>query len=133
MPTHIPEGYAALTPYLCLEDTAGFLIFAEKAFGAEPRALHRDDDGRLVHGELTIEGCRLEISEVAADWKPTGGAFHLFVEDPDATYARAIDAGAESLYPVTDHAYGERSGGVKDRWGQSWYLAAVTDAEARGG
>ena len=133
MSKHIPNGYSALTPYLCLRDATGFLEFASRAFGAEEGAMHRDDDGRLMHGELKIEGCLLEISETSADWLPTGGAFHLFVEDPDAAYARAIEAGAESIHPPADHDYGERSSAVKDRWGQSWYLAAMTDPAARAG
>ena len=51
--------------------------------------------------------------------------------DPDAVFARALEAGGEQLYEVTDHDYGERSGGVRDPFGNSWYLARVTDMAKR--
>ena len=64
-------------------------------------------------------------------------AFHPLRPAPfraaDAAHRRALEAGAEESYPVADHDYGERSGGLRDRWGNSWFLATVTDPVRRSG
>jgi PhnB protein len=49
--------------------------------------------------------------------------FYLYVPDADALYARALQAGAASVHPVADQPYGDRSGGVKDPFGNTWYIA----------
>ncbi len=55
----------------------------------------------------------------------------IYVEDPDAAWSQAIEAGATPLYEVIDHDYGERSGGVIDPCGNRWFFAAVTDQQKR--
>lgn len=133
MASHIPEGFAAVTPYLLIEDATGFLEFARAGLGATERFAAYDDDGRLVHGEIEVEGCVIELGQPNGEFSPTRTSLHVFVEDPDAAWARARQQGATSLYEVQDHDYGERSGGVADRWGNHWYFAAVTDPAKRKG
>jgi len=129
--THVPTGFQALVPFLRMKDPRGFATFCQEALGAEVIMMHEDDDGTIVHGELRIEGCVLELSETKEQWGPMTGALHLFVEDPDALYAKAIEAGATSLFEPADMPYGERSGGVTDAWGNEWYFAKVTDMKTR--
>ncbi len=130
MPSHIPAGFAAVVPYLHIQDPKGFFDFAREGLGATVRAEHYDD-GRLVHGEIELLGCIIELGQPSDPSSTTNIALHVFVRDPDAAYQRAIEAGATSVYEVRDHPYGERSGGVADRWGNQWYFACVTDHEAR--
>jgi PhnB protein len=78
-----------------------------------------------------LEGVAVEVSDARPGVPPSRVGLHVFVRDPDAAHARALSAGAAETYPVTTHPYGERSGGVRDRWGIDWYLAAVTDPVAR--
>lgn len=129
--SHVPPGFAAVTPYLNVADVEAFLRFVEAAFGATVTHVTRDADGAVRHAEFSLEGVTVECSEPRAPWPPTRVGLHVFVRDPDAAHARALAAGAEETYPVTDHPYGERSGGVRDRWGNDWYLAAVTDVTKR--
>ncbi|MCA9565635.1 MAG: hypothetical protein KC561_19190, partial [Myxococcales bacterium] len=132
MSNYMPKGFQAVTPYLLLEDPKGFIAFAEGGLGATERfAAYDDETGRLTHGELELHGCVLELGQPQGEFVATRTNFHVFVEDPDAAHARALEHGAESLYPVTDHPYGERSGGVKDKWGNQWYFAKVIDHNAR--
>ncbi len=131
MSAHIPKGFAAITPYLLLHDAVGFIKFAQQALGATQRMANFDDDGRLTHAELELAGCVLEIGQPKGDFEPTRTALHVFVEDPDTIWKNAVEHGATPLYEVTDHPYGERSGGVADAWGNQWYFACVTDADAR--
>jgi uncharacterized glyoxalase superfamily protein PhnB len=93
----------------------------------------RDPNGRLTHAEVTIAGSVVEVGEAQPDGEVTHTALHVYVDDPDAAYRRALAAGAESVFEPADHDYGERSGGVRDRWGNSWYLAKVTDPAKRFG
>lgn len=127
--SHIPEGFHAVTLYLHVPDGAAYLDFVQRAFGAEVRHITREGD-RIRHAEIVLEGSIIEFGE-SPDL--THVALHVFVPDPDAAHARALAAGATLLYEVTDHPYGERSGGVRDAWGNSYYLAAVTDPVARRG
>jgi PhnB protein len=129
--SHIPEGYAAVTPYLCVEGADDFLRFVERAFGAHVGPATRGDDGRVRHAEFVIEGVAVECSDAPSPERASRVGLHVFVADPDAAHARALAAGATETYPVTTHPYGERSGGVRDRWGIDWYLARVTDPVAR--
>lgn len=128
---HIPQGFSALTVHLNVEGVEDFLRFVGEAFGASVTMVTRHEDGRVRHAEVAIEGVTLECAEARPEWPSTRVGLHLFVRDPDAAHARAVAAGAQETYPVTTHPYGERSGGVRDRWGNDWYLAAVVDPEAR--
>ncbi len=130
MPEFIPTGFQGLTPYLQLQDAHAFLDFAQRAFGAEVRMQHVEE-GVLVHGELAIGGCVLELSEAREDYPATRCALHLYVPECDEVWAQALAAGATELHPPADMPYGERSGGVRDRWGNDWYIATVTDMELR--
>lgn len=130
MSSHIPPGFSALTPYLHLEAPAEFIAFAQNAFGATVRMDHRQE-GTVVHAELVIEGCTIELSAARPDWPKTRSAFHLYVSDVDAAHAQALQAGADEAHPPTDQEYGERSSAVRDAWGNHWYLATMTDRAVR--
>ncbi|MCA9694310.1 MAG: VOC family protein [Myxococcales bacterium] len=127
---HIPTGFQPLVPYLRMRGADGFASFCRAAFGAEVVMEHKHE-GHLVHGELRIEGAMLEFGEARDAWGPLPAGLHLYVRDVDAAFARAKAAGAEVLFELADQEYGERSGGLRDRWGNEWYLATVTDMGKR--
>lgn len=129
--SHVPPGFSAVTPYLCLPDAPGFLEFAKTAFGATVRMDHRDESGGLIHAEIEIEGSVIEISEARPDVPATRTCLHLYVSDCDAVLARVVAAGGEASYELADHPYGERSGGVRDAWGNHWFIATMTDLVQR--
>jgi uncharacterized glyoxalase superfamily protein PhnB len=63
------------------------------------------------------------LGEPGPQWSPMPSTLYLYVEDADAVYQAALDAGAESLMPPTDMFYGDRHGGVKDPSGNIWWIA----------
>ncbi len=130
--THIPAGFQAITPYLMVRDARAFEAFLTRALDAQTLQL-TEHEGRITHMELRALGCVLELSEAQAEGLTTRVALHCFVPDPDAVMQRMLDAGATELYAMTEHPYGERSGGVEDAWGNQWYIARMTDAKARQG
>lgn len=119
----IPEGYTAVTPYLILRDVDKLLNFATAAFNATIVDVHRDAAGRVMHADITIGGAHVMMGQANDKWPEKVGSIHLYVPDADATYQAAIAAGARSLYEPTTHFYGDRSGGVEDPCGVTWWIS----------
>ncbi|QQS40316.1 MAG: VOC family protein [Acidobacteriota bacterium] len=120
--SHIPRGFHSVTPYFLIEDGDLFADFLKKAFDAEVIDDHREK-GRLVHGAYRIFGSIVESGETGERFLPREMAMHLYVEDCDEVYEKALAAGGVSIHEVMDMPYGERSGGVKDPCGNHWYIA----------
>lgn len=120
----IPDGYHSITPYLVVPDAPKTIAFLKQAFGAttlfEPM---KRPDGSIGHAELKIGDSPLMLSETSEQCPATQAMIHLYVPDVDATYKKALAAGATSVMEVADQFYGDRSGGVKDPAGNSWYVA----------
>lgn len=119
----IPPGYHAVTPYLAVEGAAELIDFLKKVFAAEEKEKILVPGGAIAHAEVTIGDSRIMISDVNGDCGPRLGAFYLYLEDVDATYRRALDAGATSSLEPTDQFWGDRMATVKDRFGNEWQLA----------
>jgi PhnB protein len=126
--THVPPGFNPVTLYLTVDDPDRLVGFAQAAFGAEELGAERaaGPDGKTMHTAFRVEGCIMETGRASGPWKALAAGIHLYVRDADATYARAIKAGATSLHPVRDMDYGERSGAVRDPSGNNWYIATYT-------
>jgi PhnB protein len=122
-PKPIPDGYTAVTPYLIARDVDRILAFVKAAFNATIVEVHRDGSGRVMHADVTIGSAHIMMGQANDKWPERLGAIHLYVPDADATYKAAIDAGAKSLYEVTTHFYGDRSGGVEDPAGIAWWIS----------
>jgi len=124
--SHIPEGMTSVTPYLIVDGAPDLIDFLETAFDAEVLDRTDGDDGAIRHASVRLAGSIVEISDARDEWPARPGSIHLYVEDCDAAYRRAIEAGATSLFEVADMFYGERSGGVVDPQGNHWYIATHT-------
>jgi PhnB protein len=118
-----PKGYATVTPYLMLADVAAFLPFAEKALEAKIAERVELPDGSVTHADVVIGDSHVMMGQGSGNWKPMPSMIHLYVPDADASYQRALEHGAQSVQPVTDQFYGDRSGGVRDPFGNLWWFA----------
>jgi uncharacterized glyoxalase superfamily protein PhnB len=121
-----PEGLHDITLYLHPIGATDLIRFMQEAFDAEPVASHPNADGTIAHAKVKIGGAMIEMGEAHGQWQPMPASIHLYVPDADTKYARALEAGATSILPVADQPYGERSGGVKDAWGNRWWIATYT-------
>ena len=119
----IPEGFSAVTPYLIVREADKLLRFVQAAFGAEIKDEHRNPEGRVVHADFTIGGAHVMVGEANDQWPEKLGSIHLYVPDSDATFEAALKAGATSLYEPTTHFYGDRSSGVVDPAGVTWWIS----------
>jgi PhnB protein len=123
----IPEGYQSVTPYLIVEGAEKLLDFVNQAFGAEERFRMDGPDGSVAHAEVRIGDSVVMLADASEQWPATPGNIHLYVEDCDETYRRALEAGATSVQELADQFYGDRSGGVRDPVGNLWWI--VTHVE----
>jgi PhnB protein len=127
-PSFIPKGYRTVTPYLVVSDAPALIEFATRVFDAEEFNRAVGSAGG-VHAEVRIGDSMLMIGGGAPNlsWRgqtmPT--ALHVYVEDTDAAFERALKAGATSIQPPADQEYGERSGTVTDAFGNRWYIATA--------
>jgi PhnB protein len=127
----IPEGYHAVTPYLCIKGAARALEFYKKAFDATELIRLAQPDGRIGHSEIRVGDSVIMLSdefpEIGARSPETVGGspvtIHLYVEDVDTVFKQAVAAGAKVKRPVADQFYGDRMGGVKDPFGYTWWIA----------
>ena len=127
----IPEGYHAVTPYLCVAGAAAALDFYKRAFGASEVMRMPGPDGKVGHAEIEIGGSRIMLADEhpAMDFRSPqsrGGTavhLHVYVEDADARVAQAVAAGAVLKRPVQDQFYGDRLGTVEDPFGHVWHFA----------
>lgn len=127
----VPEGYHTLTPYLTVRDGAAALAFYAEAFGAEELFRMDGPPGKLGHAEMKIGDSPFMLADEVEAWgnrspETLGGngtSLMIYVEDADALFRRAIDAGATEVMPVKDHFYGDRSGTVEDPFGHRWTIA----------
>jgi PhnB protein len=121
----VRPGFRMITPYLVVEDGLGLLDFVKETFDAQELVRAMMPTG--VHGEMRIGDSTVMLGggivgkEFPGTLQP--GALHVYVEDADATFKKAVAAGATVIDEMRDQEYGERSGSVKDRGGNYWYIA----------
>ena len=118
-----PDGYHAITPYLVVDGAARLIDFLEEVFDAEQMERLAAPGDRIGHAEVRIGDSRVMLGDAHGDHRPMPAMLYLYVDDADATYQRALAAGATSVQAPVDQFYGDRSGGVKDPCGNVWWIA----------
>lgn len=122
-----PIAFHTIAPYIIVPRAAEFIDFLTAAFGAQerfrvPRSTHSP---LIMHAEVQLGNCVIELADAYEQIPPAPQTIHLYFDDADAFYRRAIEAGAQSLYPVGDHVSGDRQGAVRDPFGNIWYIAMI--------
>jgi len=126
------NGMHTVTPHLVCVNATKAIDFYKKAFGAEELLRLPGPDGKLMHAMLQIGDSQIMMMDEAPDWnargpKMLGGSpvtLHLQVPDCDASFARAVDAGATVKVPLDDMFWGDRYGVLEDPYGHSWSIAS---------
>lgn len=120
----IPAGYQRVMPYLMLKNAENFFGFMQTVFDATEKMRELREDGSVLHCELQVDESTFMYSGVTDDWGAQTGGFYIYVPDADATYTKALEAGATSVMEPTDQTYG-RSGGVTDPFGNTWWVVSA--------
>jgi PhnB protein len=127
----IPEGYQVLTPYLVCKDAARAIEFYRNVLGATEKMRMPAPDGKVGHAELQFGSSQLMLADEYPEMgyrgpQAFGGSpvtLHLYVDDVDAVFKRAVSAGAKERQPVENKFYGDRSGTIEDPFGHTWNLS----------
>lgn len=119
----LPEGMHSITPYLHPKGAPKVIDFLKRAFEAEEIFRAQDDAGTVHHAKIRVGDSIIAMGEAHGPYQPMPPALHLYTADTDATYQRALAAGAISIDEPIDAGYGDRYAGVKDPFGNVWYIA----------
>lgn len=118
----VPEGYHSVTPFVVTRDAAVLLDFTRDAFGAQEIARVADESGAIGHAETRIGDSVVMMFDARVAWPDTPAFLRLYVEDGDATFGRALRAGATEVTRMTDMPWGDRVGRVRDPLGNLWWI-----------
>jgi PhnB protein len=141
----VPQGFHTLTPHLTVRDAERAIEFYQKAFGAELLGKSHGPGGKIIHAAIKIGDSIVMLNDEFPEWGSlappssggTGFAIHVYLENVDAAFERAVSAGAEVKMPLMDAFWGDRYGQVRDPFGHRWSLATrvrdLSEEEVRKG
>jgi len=120
-------GFHTIAPYAIVPRAGEFIEFLKNAFGGTERFRVGREPGSefIMHAEVAIGNSVIELADANEQIPAAPMAIHLYVDDADTVFARAIEAGATSIYEVGDHVSGDRQGAVRDPFGNLWYVAMI--------
>jgi PhnB protein len=121
---NVKDTYRTVTPYLLIPNADVELTFLKAAFDAREVQCQRNQDNTVMHAEVEIGDSLVMLGQAGGQYLPRTAAFYLWVKDVDATYARALAAGATTESQPEDKPYGHRNAGVIDQNGVTWWIAA---------
>ena len=127
----IPDGYPRVTPYLMVDGASAAIDFYTSVLGAKERGRMPAPNDKIGHAELEIGDSLIMLADEFPDMdvrgpRAIGGTpvtLHVYVEDADSVFDRAVQAGAKPLRPVEDQFYGDRAGQFEDPFGHRWNVA----------
>jgi PhnB protein len=123
----IPKGFHTITPNIIVDDAEQAVAFLKTALGATENYRLLLSNGKITHCELRIGDSVLNVGESMEGWPARGLVAQLYVEDSDALFAQAVDAGATVIMPMTDMFFGSREGRVADPYGNVWTIATMRE------
>jgi PhnB protein len=118
-----PSDYTTAAPYLIVDGAGGTIEFLKEVLGATELRRFPDPAGRLRHAEVRIGDTVVMLADGVEGWPPQPAHVHVYVADVDATYSRALAAGATSVQEPVKKDDEDKRGGVKDAGGTTWWIA----------
>ena len=130
-PSPIPPGFGTVTAYLTVEGGLAAMEFYNKAFGAKEIARRVSPNGKLIHGQLQVGDTMVFLSDVFPDSRTaapssigtTTVTLHIYADNIEALWDRAVAAGAQVTEPLENQYFGERYGRLVDPFGHHWTLS----------
>ncbi len=127
----VPDGMHTVTPHLVCAGAADAIEFYKKAFDAIEMGRLSEPKGKLIHASIRIGDSVVMLVDEFPDWGKPGPkslkgspvTIHLYVEDVDAIFERAVGAGAKVTMPLEDTFWGDRYGVLEDPFGHHWSVA----------
>jgi PhnB protein len=124
MPDYKPADYSTVSPYLIVDGAAATIDFLKAVLGATELRRFSDDSGRVHHAEVRIDDSVIMLADpVPPDWPAFASHVHVYVPDVDATYRKALAAGAVTVQEPVQKQDEDKRGGVKDTGGTTWWIS----------
>lgn len=120
---HMPPGFHTVTPYFFVARAEAFVAFLVEGLGGEETCRSLRPDGAIANAQVRLGSCSVMVSEASERYPPMPGSYYFYVEDADASMARAMRHGATLEMAVADMPYGDRQGGVRDGHGNLWWIS----------
>ena len=121
-PRYKPETHNSVTPYLIVKGASASIDFLRATFDAVELSRIEDDEGDILHAEVRIDDSVVMLADGGGGHPPQSAHVHVYVPDVDATYARALRAGATSVQAPTKKHDPDKRGGVRDAGGTTWWI-----------
>lgn len=113
----------SVRPYLVVRGADDLIAFLQQTFDAELAFRVPTPEDKVMHAEVHVGDSILEMGDAPDQHEPAAAPLHVYIDDVDEAYRRAIAAGATSLYEPVDQPYGDREAGVRDQRGIEWFIA----------
>jgi PhnB protein len=123
----LPKGFHTITPNIIVDDAEQAMAFLKQALGATESYRLTMSDGKIAHCELKIGNSILNLGASMEGWPAHGLVAQIYVEDSDALFQRAVQAGAKVIMPMTDMFFGSREGRLADPFGNVWTIATLKE------
>jgi PhnB protein len=123
----LPKGFHTITPNIIVDDAEPAVAFLKKALGATESYRLTMSDGKIAHCEIKIGNSILNLGASMEGWPAHGLVAQIYVEDSDALFQRAVQAGAKVMMPMTDMFFGSREGRIADPFGNVWIIATLKE------
>lgn len=125
--SHKPQGYTSVSPYLIVDGASQTINFLVRVFDAIELRRFPDPTGKIMHAEVRIDDTVVMIADSGEGWPPNSSNVHIYVPDVEATYRRALEAGAVSVQEPVKKDDADKRGGVKDAGGTTWWIATQVE------
>jgi PhnB protein len=119
---HIPPGFNTVTPYFFVKDAEDFLEFLVQGLGGLEIGRHMNGD-RIANAQVRLGTSTVMVSEASAAFPAMPTSCYLYVENADQAMTKALAAGGTQIMEVADMPYHDRQGGIKDPFGNLWWLS----------
>ena len=120
---YIPPGFSTVTPYFFVRDAEDFIAFLIDGLGGVEVCRTMRPDGKVANVQVRIGSATVMVSEASERYGPMSSSYYLYVEDADAAMNRALEHGGTLEMKVADMPYGDRQGGVRDAFGNIWWIS----------
>lgn len=119
-----PAGYTSVAPWVVTDDTGAFLDFVAAAFDGEELARVATEDGSIGHGEIRVGDTVVLAFDRRPEWPVLPSLLRVWVPDADAAFAKALAAGGQIVTDLSNSAFGQRGGRIKDPFGNIWWVVS---------
>ncbi len=120
----VPKGFTTVTPHLSIKNAKDALVFYKKAFGAKVLGKLQAPNGLLLHADLMVGDAHVFVSEPMMDNPPGSNTLHLYVENAEKVWKKAVAAGAQIAMPMSLSFWGDQYGVLADPFGQHWAISS---------